>query len=598
MSSTIKRVALVAVAALGLGTLTAVSSSAVNVADSFTSAAGTATASSTGTAGTAVTTETVLSGIGAATDTLTVSGTVVSSPLTSAATAVTFAQSATTASVNAVVTHNGVAPATSGLVATSTNQIGGRYTGYITASFTPDVAGTYVIKMTSAGGPNLQSVTWTITVAAVPVVTAANSTSVIQAAGSTGTFTADETVAAAKDLAALSGVSAANIKVVVNNSVPTNLTASTPLTVYVSGPGLISITNAAVAANAAAPLTVSRAATATINAAAAYVNVYSDGNAGKSTISIYAGTTLLATETLDFYGAVASLTASVTSNLNGDLVAAGNQAGVYVVAKDANGIVVPGSAVTATSSNTAIVTAAAGTTATAAQVAAGAGANPGFQTAVVGGKYGTVKLTITSSVVTTVSTTVDVVVSSATAASVAMSFDKDSYVPGELVTLTVTAKDANGLQVVDGTPVASLWSSAPVANSLLAGVANPIFGIATLSKGSATATFYAPLTGGTVTVSAKDATAATAAVVASATVANANSDAIDAANEATDAANAATDAANAAAEAADAATAAAQDAQAAVAELATKVASLIAGIKAQITTLTNLVIKIQKKVRA
>jgi len=77
-----------------------------------------------------------------------------------------------------------------------------------------------------------------------------------------------------------------------------------------------------------------------------------------------------------------------------------------------------------------------------------------------------------------------------------------------------------------------------------------------------------------------------------------SSDAIDAANEATDAANAATDAANAAAEAADAATAAAQDAQAAVAALASQVADLIAGIKAQITALTNLVIKIQKKVKA
>jgi len=74
--------------------------------------------------------------------------------------------------------------------------------------------------------------------------------------------------------------------------------------------------------------------------------------------------------------------------------------------------------------------------------------------------------------------------------------------------------------------------------------------------------------------------------------------ATDAANEATDAANAATDAANAAAEAADAATAAAQDAQAAVAALASQVADLIAGIKAQITALTNLVIKIQKKVKA
>jgi len=77
-----------------------------------------------------------------------------------------------------------------------------------------------------------------------------------------------------------------------------------------------------------------------------------------------------------------------------------------------------------------------------------------------------------------------------------------------------------------------------------------------------------------------------------------SSDAVDAANEATDAANAATDAANAAAEAADAATAAAQDAQAAVAALASQVADLIAGIKAQITALTNLVIKIQKKVKA
>ena len=81
-------------------------------------------------------------------------------------------------------------------------------------------------------------------------------------------------------------------------------------------------------------------------------------------------------------------------------------------------------------------------------------------------------------------------------------------------------------------------------------------------------------------------------------VQTAASDSVDAANEATDAANAATDAANAAAEAADAATAAAQDAQAAVAALASQVADLIAGIKAQITALTNLVIKIQKKVKA
>jgi hypothetical protein len=74
--------------------------------------------------------------------------------------------------------------------------------------------------------------------------------------------------------------------------------------------------------------------------------------------------------------------------------------------------------------------------------------------------------------------------------------------------------------------------------------------------------------------------------------------AVDAAAEATDAANAATDAANAAAEAADAATAAAQDAADAVAALSAQVAALISGLKAQLTALTNLVIKIQKKVKA
>jgi len=74
--------------------------------------------------------------------------------------------------------------------------------------------------------------------------------------------------------------------------------------------------------------------------------------------------------------------------------------------------------------------------------------------------------------------------------------------------------------------------------------------------------------------------------------------AADAAAEATDAANAATDAANAAAEAADAATAAAQDAADAVAALSVQVSEMIDALKKQITALTNLVIKIQKKVKA
>jgi len=199
---------------------------------------------------------------------------------------------------------------------------------------------------------------------------------------------------------------------------------------------------------------------------------------------------------------------------------------------------------------------------------------------------------------------VTVNVSAPTAASATFTLDDSSYVAGTPFTLTITAKDANGLPFADGTytNMATLTASTLVYNS-----AGAPLGVAispTFSGGVATVKGFMPnfignvtftLTLGTTGV----ATAAQgAALTATAAVSSTAADAVDAANEATDAANAATDAANAAAEAADAATAAAQDAQAAVAELATKVASLIAGIKAQITTLTNLVIKIQKKVRA
>ncbi len=102
---------------------------------------------------------------------------------------------------------------------------------------------------------------------------------------------------------------------------------------------------------------------------------------------------------------------------------------------------------------------------------------------------------------------------------------------------------------------------------------------------------------------AEAADAATAAAIEAGEMAVAAAEAaeaaaVDAAAEATDAANAATDAANAATESADAATAAAQDAVDAVAALSTQVATLISGLKAQLTALTNLVIKIQKKVKA
>jgi hypothetical protein len=114
--------------------------------------------------------------------------------------------------------------------------------------------------------------------------------------------------------------------------------------------------------------------------------------------------------------------------------------------------------------------------------------------------------------------------------------------------------------------------------------------------------FTATTVGTTVTaetgVGAALAPAGISAVTVAVDVVNASETAADAAAEATDAANAATDAANAAAEAADAATAAAQDAADAVAALSTQVSEMVNALKKQITALTNLVIKIQKKVKA
>jgi trimeric autotransporter adhesin len=178
---------------------------------------------------------------------------------------------------------------------------------------------------------------------------------------------------------------------------------------------------------------------------------------------------------------------------------------------------------------------------------------------------------------------------------------------GSGVTKTSGTTDSNGQVefVVSGgaaTVTVSTISYSAVAGTKGSGQTSALKGYADANADPADDTAFTASAAGTTTTAETGVGASfDAAGVSSASVdvtLAGSTDAIDAANEATDAANAATDAANAAAEAADAATAAAQDAQAAVAELATKVASLIAGIKAQITTLTNLVIKIQKKVRA
>jgi len=175
------------------------------------------------------------------------------------------------------------------------------------------------------------------------------------------------------------------------------------------------------------------------------------------------------------------------------------------------------------------------------------------------------------------------------ASTVEVTVGAEEVAVGGTTTVQVSVKDENGYPVEDGTAVTVVATNGSVITGGSSSTTNGAFATAkTFVSGDQSASANVVASVGSKSGSKKIAITGVSAA----------SDSVDAANEATDAANAATDAANAAAEAADAATAAAQDAQAAVAELATKVASLIAGIKAQITSLTNLVIKIQKKVKA
>jgi len=186
-----------------------------------------------------------------------------------------------------------------------------------------------------------------------------------------------------------------------------------------------------------------------------------------------------------------------------------------------------------------------------------------------------------------------------------LTLDKTSAQPGEKVTWTITVTDSNGRPTADGTSIA-LFSSI-TSNMVVTGLPT---GTETLTGGVSTGSFFAPTSGsGTLQITATQGTAhdtyiaglkaATAAgttytavsdVIEMAVVNSAVDAAAAAAEEATAAANDATDAALSAAEAAEAATAMAQEAVDAVAELSASVTKLISALRAQITTLTNLVI--------
>jgi len=410
-----------------------------------------------------------------------------------------------------------------------------------------------------------ESVTITVNAAAQSgTVSAANSTSYLVKGEST---TAQTDVAAAADVAVTASASAATtaavatIKVSVKDALKAS--ANDSLTATITSPtGAGSVVSAAIGSTPA--VTGSTAATSAAADAAGKHNfyVYANGFAGIATITIKAGTTVVATETVTFTGAASTYSVALGTLFGGSSFPVGTSTGAFkVTAKDSAGNnVVDGSTVYAFSGTAATATIASATTTSGVATFDLTGVAAGSSVITFGNAS-----TAAASTVTATST---IAVTKSTAKTISWAFDKDTYEPGEKMTLTVTAVDADGKPVADG--ARALFAAAPASNFAFSNTAvgDALVASPVLLGGKATYSLYAPATSGKLTLTATEGTATDsttkAVVTLSATVANAAltaaQEATDAANEATDAGNNAKDAADQAIEAADAATIAAQDA--------------------------------------
>jgi trimeric autotransporter adhesin len=441
---------------------------------------------------------------------------------------------------------------------------------------------------------------------------------------------------------------------------------ATALTVSVSGPATASVngshlvTSGAKAFNSAVIPGVNYIEPAAQNTALGlekYVYVYSNGINGVATITIFAGTYVLETFTVNFYGVPAVVTPTVVNEVipvtasadlvktsatyqanwigtgNGTAGAAPQTGAITGVVVDSANVPVPGVVVTSLSDTL-------GTITNNAAACIGKGltnmtdATGTTSCNLVGAKEGNAKVTLTAG--TAVSAASEIRVGgNPTQAKIsfgdATGAAKTDFVPGEQGTFNIQLLDAKGLSVPNGTYTNFFSDSASVAQDLLSTYAFSaqavpysqtqwpfLYGSKSPSTGL-TAALAAKVDGSggiqrwlvNMPVNASDVelnvTGFIKGVAITKAVATVSPDkkvqaAATATAEALDAANAATDAANAATDAADAATAAAQDAADAVAALAVTTQAQIASMRLQnialskkIIALTALVNKLLKK---
>jgi hypothetical protein len=437
------------------------------------------------------------------------------------------------------------------------------------------VATTYTIPTVTAGTITVNFYTTTsgatsTTITDTVTITVTDATALLASpTNSTSFIGADSTVAAADVEVTASNINgatqAANIDVVVKNGVGTGTNLSTAvISASIEGPGLLGIGGASAAA--------SGRFVAQSAAAAGSISVWPDntGTGGTSTIKIYSGTVLIATETLKFHGVVKTLVSKPIRGSISDAAGSGDaRLAAVITATDANGVSfkpahgdlsVAAADVVAAGVTGVTFAAAGGSDRTVSGVALKT-TDVVMYVQPTATKTGNKSIKITHTSATSVKTdlVVPFTVGLPEATTVTLTTDKATYLPGEKMVLTLTARDKGGFAIADTTAATDFLAAGGIITSVAVSGDTSTATDPGFVGGKKTWTIYAPLGTGPVTFSGKTgagALAPTTAVTLTATATVSDSPSM--------------------------------------AALTTLINSLIAKINA----LNKLVIKIQKKVRA
>jgi len=305
--------------------------------------------------------------------------------------------------------------------------------------------------------------TATITYGDAPVVTA--STSKVFLSAGEDCATSDDvggvTLAATAGVTLAAGATTgAALCITINDQNGTAINGQA-LSFTIAGPGLI--TTATGAGNATTGTVRATSLTASTQAATnrARLGISADGTSGVGTITVTSGTTVIATKTVTFYGAVKTLTAKQNHTIASTAGAAlgdgsatpaattiGTTAAVIITAKDANGVAVPNLTITAKSSDTKVMSET--ITVTADSVTTGNYNVQVNSVANTSGKAATLTFRVMSGTTVLAETAALPYTLGGAVSTVALALDKPTYSQGSAAVATLTLKDSLGNPVFDG----------------------------------------------------------------------------------------------------------------------------------------------------